>query len=72
MAATMPESYLRKDTAGKRVLYRVLTESVPRGGYHEVENAGHDTIHTDRPDAVMLAIQDLIDRIRDGATSPHE
>ncbi len=72
MAAIMPESYLRKDAAGKRVLYRVLAESVPRGEYREVENAGHDTIHTDRPDVVVRAIRDLIDRIRDGATPPHE
>ncbi len=71
MAAIMPESYLRKMNDGQRVLYRALAASVPRGEYREVENAGHDTIHTDRPDAVMRAIRDLIDRIRDGATTPH-
>jgi hypothetical protein len=71
-AATMPESYLRKMKDGQRVLYRALAASVPRGEYREVENAGHDTIHTDRPDAVMRAIRDLIDSIRDGATTPHE
>ncbi len=72
MAAIMSESYLRKLNDGKRVLYTALAESVPRGEYREVENAGHDTIHTDRPDAVMRAIRDLIDSIRDGATTPHE
>jgi pimeloyl-ACP methyl ester carboxylesterase len=71
-AAIMPESYLRKMNDGHRVLYRALAASVPRGEYREVENAGHDTIHTERPDAVLRAIRDLIDPIRDGATTPQE
>ncbi len=71
MAAIMPESYLRKMNDGKRVLYTALAESVPRGEYREVENAGHTTIHTDRPDAVVRAIRDLVDSIRDEATTPH-
>lgn len=71
-AAIMPESYLRKMNDGQRVLYRALAASVPRGEYREVEHAGHDTIHTDRPDAVLRAIRDLLDRIRDGAATPHE
>ncbi len=71
MAAIMPESYLRKLNDGKRVLYTALAESVPRGEYREVENAGHTTIHTDRPDAVVRAIRDLVDRIREVATTPH-
>lgn len=71
-AAIMPESYLRKMNDGQRVLYSALAASVPRGEYREVENAGHDTIHTEHPDAVLRAIRDLIDRIRDGSTTPHE
>ncbi len=71
MAATMSESYLRKMNDGKRALYTALAESVPRGEYREVENAGHTTIHTDRPDAVVQAIRDLVDSIRDDATTPH-
>jgi len=71
MAAIMPESYLRKMNDGQRVLYTALAASVPRGEYREVENAGHDTIHTDRPDAVVRAIRDLVDRTRDGATTSH-
>lgn len=71
MAPIMPESYLRKMNDGKRVLYTALAESVPRGEYRAVENAGHTTIHTDRPDAVVLAIRNLVDSIRDVATTPH-
>ena len=63
-AALMPESYLRKMLDGERVLWRTLAASVPRGEYREVEHAGHDTLHTNRPDAVLNAIQDLIDRAR--------
>ena len=71
MAAIMPESYLRKINDGKRVLYTALAESVPHGEYRAVENAGHTTIHTDRPDAVVRAIRDLVNRIREVATTPH-
>lgn len=64
MEVVMPESYLRKINEGKQVLYTALVESVPRGEYREVENAGHTTIHTDRPDAVVRAIRDLVDHIQ--------
>jgi len=64
MAAIMPDSYLRRINNGKQVLYTALASSVPYGEYREVENAGHTTIHTDRPDAVVRAIRDLVDRIQ--------
>jgi pimeloyl-ACP methyl ester carboxylesterase len=70
-AATMPESYLYKLNDGKQTLYRALASSVPRGEYREIENAGHDTIHTDRPDVVMQAIRDLVESIRAMASTPH-
>jgi len=41
-------------------LYAPLVKSVPRGEYREVEGAGHDTLWTDRPDAVVQAIRDLL------------
>jgi pimeloyl-ACP methyl ester carboxylesterase len=63
MAAFMPESFLREINDGKRVMYTALAESVPRGENRTLENAGHTTIHTDRPDAVLQAIRDLLDRI---------
>ncbi len=63
MELMISKSYLRKMNDGKRVVYTALAESVPRGEYREVENAGHSTIHTDRPDTVVQAIRDLLDRV---------
>lgn len=61
--AFMPESYLRDMNDAKRVLYTALAESVPRGEQRVLENAGHVTMHTDRPGAVVQAIRDLLDKV---------
>jgi len=53
---------------GKLVLYTALAESAPRGENRVLESAGHVTIHTDRPDAVVQAIRDLLERIREHST----
>jgi len=63
MELTMSKSYMRKVNEGKRAVYTALAESVPRGEYREVENAGHSTIHTDRADVVVQAIRDLLKRV---------
>jgi pimeloyl-ACP methyl ester carboxylesterase len=63
MAAFAPESYLRALNPGKHVMYTALAGSVPRGEHRPLENAGHSTIHTDRPDAVVQAIRDLLARV---------
>jgi pimeloyl-ACP methyl ester carboxylesterase len=63
MAAFMSKPHLRKMNVGKRVIYQALAESVPRGEYRVLEEAGHTTIHTDRPGAVVQAIRDLLDRV---------
>jgi pimeloyl-ACP methyl ester carboxylesterase len=63
MAAFMPEPYLREMNERKPAIYAKLTGSVPCGEHRLLENAGHTTIHTDRPDAVVQGIRDLIDRI---------
>jgi hypothetical protein len=60
MAAFVPESYFREMNDGKRVMYEALAESAPRGEHRVLECAGHTTIHTDRPDAVVQAIRDLL------------
>jgi pimeloyl-ACP methyl ester carboxylesterase len=62
--AFLPESYLRQMNDGKRVLYTAFAESVPGGEHRVLENAGHVTIHTESPDAVVQAIRDLLERIR--------
>jgi pimeloyl-ACP methyl ester carboxylesterase len=66
--AFMPESYLRQMNDGMRVVYQALAESVPRGELRELKDAGHSTIHTDRPDAVVQAIRDLLEGIRGHST----
>jgi pimeloyl-ACP methyl ester carboxylesterase len=58
----IPESLLREEIAGKRRLYTALAASVPRGENRLIDDAGHLTIHWRRPDAVLLAIQDLLAR----------
>jgi pimeloyl-ACP methyl ester carboxylesterase len=63
MAAILPEPYLHEVNERKRVIYEGLARSVPRGENRLVANAGHSTIHTDRPDAVVLAIRDLLKRV---------
>src|SRR5262249_8272944 len=66
-AAFTPGPYLRKMNDGKCVINAALAESVPRGEHRVLENAGHSTIHTDRPDAVVQAIRDLLDRVEKGS-----
>src|SRR5262245_20318229 len=53
----------RKMNDAKCVSHAALAESVPRGEHRVLENAGHSTIHTDRPDAVVQAIRDLLNRV---------
>lgn len=64
MAVFTPDSFLRQVNDGKRSMYEAFARSVPRGEHREVENAGHTTIHTDRPDAVLQAIRDLLGKGR--------
>lgn len=60
MAPFMAESYLRELNDCKQAFYGDLAGSVPRGENRLLTNAGHSTLHTDRPDAVIRAIHDLI------------
>jgi pimeloyl-ACP methyl ester carboxylesterase len=64
MAAFLPEPYLRAMNERKHVIYEKLVGSVPCGEHRVLEDAGHTTIHTDRPDAVVQAIRDLFDRVK--------
>src|SRR6516225_125783 len=40
-----------------------IANSVPHGEHRVLENAAHATFHVDRPDAVVQAIRDLLDRV---------
>jgi pimeloyl-ACP methyl ester carboxylesterase len=64
MAAMMSDTFLHNMNDGKRAIYRALAESVPHGEYRELEDAGHSAMHTDRPDAVVQAIRDLVNASR--------
>jgi pimeloyl-ACP methyl ester carboxylesterase len=63
MATMMSEAYLHRMNDGKRAAYTALAQSVPRGEYREIENAGHTFMHIDRPDRIMQAIRDVIARV---------
>ena len=63
-AVVMPAAQLRRAEPPEGRALRAAGESVPHGEYREVDGAGHDTLWTDRPDAVVQAIRDLLDRAR--------
>jgi pimeloyl-ACP methyl ester carboxylesterase len=43
----------------KRQIYAAFAASTPQGELRTIENAGHSTLHTDRPDAVIAALLDV-------------
>jgi pimeloyl-ACP methyl ester carboxylesterase len=59
-AAFMPAAYLRRLNERKAVFYSEFASLAPRGENRLIENAGHSTLHADRPDAVIEALNDLI------------
>jgi pimeloyl-ACP methyl ester carboxylesterase len=56
------ESLLREEIEGKRRLYTAWAHSL-HGENRPIEDVGHVTLHFRRPDAVLQAIQDLLDRL---------
>jgi pimeloyl-ACP methyl ester carboxylesterase len=58
----IPESLLREEIEGKRRLYTTWAHSL-HGENRLIEDVGHVTLHFRSPDAVLKAIQDLIDRL---------
>jgi pimeloyl-ACP methyl ester carboxylesterase len=58
----IPESLLREEIEGKRRLYTTWAHAL-RGEIRLIEDVGHVTLHFRRPDAVLQAIQDLLDRL---------
>jgi pimeloyl-ACP methyl ester carboxylesterase len=53
----------RKLNEVKLAINRAIANSVPHGEHRVLENAAHATFHVDRPDAVVQAIRDLLDRV---------
>jgi pimeloyl-ACP methyl ester carboxylesterase len=69
MAPFAPASRLRELNAAKRSFYEAFAADAPRGEARLLEGAGHSTIHTDRPDAVLAAIEDVIEAGRQSRTA---
>jgi pimeloyl-ACP methyl ester carboxylesterase len=59
-AAFMPEAALRELNALKAPVYQAFARSVPRGENRSLTDAGHSTIHTDRPNAVVQAVNEIL------------
>jgi pimeloyl-ACP methyl ester carboxylesterase len=47
----------------KLAINRTFANSVPHGEHRVLEDAAHATFHVDRPDAVVQAIRDVLDRV---------
>jgi hypothetical protein len=62
MAPFMPAPYLRDLNERKAGFYSAFAAAAAQGENRLIEGAGHSTLHTDRPDVVIEAIGDLIDR----------
>jgi pimeloyl-ACP methyl ester carboxylesterase len=52
----------------KLAINRAIANSVRHGEHRVLENAAHATFHVDRPDAVVQAIRDLLDRVHTDAS----
>jgi hypothetical protein len=59
-AALIATAYLRELNLHKLAFYEAFAASVPHGENRTIEGAGHSTLHTDRPDAVLAAIRDVL------------
>ena len=58
----IPDSLLREEIEGKVRLYTAWADSFRYGENRLIEDVGHVTLHFRRPDAVLQAIQDVLDR----------
>jgi pimeloyl-ACP methyl ester carboxylesterase len=58
------EASQRKLNDVKLAINRAIASSVPHGEHRALEDAAHATFHVDRPDAVVQAIRDLLERVR--------
>jgi pimeloyl-ACP methyl ester carboxylesterase len=59
----MSEDLQRQQNQAKRRLYAAVAAALPQGELRVVDDAAHSTFHLDRPDAVLAAVGDLLDRV---------
>ncbi|KIZ15937.1 alpha/beta fold hydrolase [Streptomyces natalensis] len=57
-----PEDLLREINEGKRALHAELAAEAPRGEHRILDDAGHGWLHEERPDAVLQAVNDLLQK----------
>jgi pimeloyl-ACP methyl ester carboxylesterase len=57
------DSLLHAEIEGKKRLYTTWADSFRDGENRLIEDVGHVTLHFRRPDAVLQAIQDVLDRL---------
>lgn len=63
LAKFLTPELLREAEQGIAALHRSLANSVPRGEHRMVDDATHQSLHVEHPEAVTQAIRDLLDRI---------
>jgi len=68
-AVLLPTPYLRELNLRKLAFYTAFATSLPHGENRAIEDAGHSTLHTDRPDAVVAAIRDVVEAARISAAA---
>jgi hypothetical protein len=68
-AVLLPTPYLHELNLAKLAFYTAFAASLPRGENRAIEDAGHSTLHTDRPDAVVTAIRDVVAAARVSAAA---
>lgn len=60
--AVLPEDLERQVSEVKLALHVELVQAAAHGEHRVLDDAGHNWIHVQRPDAVFQAIKDLVDR----------
>ncbi|MER6942955.1 alpha/beta hydrolase [Nonomuraea sp. NPDC000554] len=69
-AAQVPEELEREINDVKLALHAELAQAAPRGEHRVLDDAGHNWMHVDRPDAVLHAIRDLLDQASPAGHGP--
>ncbi|MEO3745999.1 alpha/beta hydrolase [Plantactinospora sp. B5E13] len=57
------EELIRQAQDGIRAMHAAMAAAVPHGEHRVVEDASHQFLHVQQPDAVLRAIRDLVDRV---------
>jgi len=63
LAKVLTPELLREAAQGISALHRSVARSVPRGEHRVLDDATHQSLHVEHPEAVIQAIRDLLDRI---------